>query len=52
MFARPFIGALDGHIDAVTCMAKNPSNLKGMFSGSADGGIFVYFWFLCVETDV
>ena len=30
---------MDGHIDAVTCMAKNPNNLKGLFSGSADGGI-------------
>ncbi|KAG5242196.1 transducin family protein [Salix suchowensis] len=34
IFARPFIGAMDGHIDAVSCMAKNPNYLKGIFSGS------------------
>ncbi|XP_027341364.1 DDB1- and CUL4-associated factor 13 [Abrus precatorius] len=39
IFARPFIGAMDGHIDAVSCMAKNPSQLKGIFSGSMDGEI-------------
>ncbi|PKA66419.1 Guanine nucleotide-binding protein subunit beta-1 [Apostasia shenzhenica] len=39
IFARPFVGALDGHIDAVSCMAKNPNHLKGMFSGSMDGDI-------------
>ncbi|KAJ3681292.1 hypothetical protein LUZ60_015781 [Juncus effusus] len=39
IFARPFIGAMDGHIDAVSCMAKNPNNLKGIFSGSMDGDI-------------
>ncbi|PWA84892.1 nucleotide binding,protein binding protein [Artemisia annua] len=39
VFARPFIGAMDGHLDAVSCMAKNPSHLKGIFSGSMDGEI-------------
>ncbi|KAL0354074.1 UNVERIFIED_CONTAM: DDB1- and CUL4-associated factor 13 [Sesamum angustifolium] len=39
IFARPFIGAMDGHIDAVSCMAKNPNHLKGVFSGSMDGDI-------------
>ncbi|ESW18399.1 hypothetical protein PHAVU_006G037700 [Phaseolus vulgaris] len=39
IFARPFIGALDGHIDAISCMTKNPSQLKGLFSGSMDGDI-------------
>ncbi|KAG8641350.1 DDB1- and CUL4-associated factor 13 isoform X2 [Manihot esculenta] len=39
IFARPFIGAMDGHIDAVSCMAKNPNYLKGIFSGSMDGDI-------------
>ncbi|KAH7536760.1 hypothetical protein FEM48_Zijuj03G0020700 [Ziziphus jujuba var. spinosa] len=32
IFARPFIGAMDGHVDAVSCMAKNPNHLKGIFS--------------------
>ncbi|KNA15888.1 hypothetical protein SOVF_094180 [Spinacia oleracea] len=39
IFARPFVGAMDGHIDAVSCMAKNPIYLKGIFSGSMDGDI-------------
>lgn len=39
VFARPFIGAMDGHIDAISCMAKNPTHLKGFFSGSMDGDI-------------
>ncbi|CAK9316174.1 unnamed protein product [Citrullus colocynthis] len=39
MFAKPFIGAMDGHLDAVSCMAKNPNHLKGIFSGSMDGDI-------------
>ncbi|KAK6157177.1 hypothetical protein DH2020_011425 [Rehmannia glutinosa] len=30
---------MDGHIDAVSCMAKNPNHLKGIFSGSMDGDI-------------
>uniref|UniRef100_A0A7N0TIW4 Sof1-like protein domain-containing protein n=1 Tax=Kalanchoe fedtschenkoi TaxID=63787 RepID=A0A7N0TIW4_KALFE len=39
IFAKPFVGAMDGHIDAVSCMAKNPNYLKGFFSGSMDGDI-------------
>ncbi|KAK0599301.1 hypothetical protein LWI29_004095 [Acer saccharum] len=39
MFTSPFIGAMDGHIDAVSCMAKNPNYLKGLFSGSMVGDI-------------
>ncbi|XP_020580447.1 DDB1- and CUL4-associated factor 13 [Phalaenopsis equestris] len=39
IFARPFVGALEGHIDAVSCMAKNPNHLKGIFSGSMDGDV-------------
>nr|CAD1822328.1 unnamed protein product [Ananas comosus var. bracteatus] len=39
IFARPFIGAMDGHMDSVSCMAKNPNHLKGIFSGSMDGDI-------------
>ena len=38
IFAKPFIGAMDGHIDAASCMAKNPNHLKAIFSGSMDGG--------------
>jgi hypothetical protein len=38
IFAKPFVGAMDGHIDAVSSMAKNSNYLKAMFSGSMDGG--------------
>ena len=41
IFAKPFIGAMDGHIDAVSCMAKNPNHLKAIFSGSMDGGDYL-----------
>lgn len=30
---------MDGHTDAISCMAKNPNYLKGVFSGSMDGDI-------------
>ncbi|KAF6152074.1 hypothetical protein GIB67_031396 [Kingdonia uniflora] len=36
IFARPFVRAMEGHIDAVSCMAKNPNHLKGIFWGSMD----------------
>lgn len=39
IFAKPFVGAMDGHIDAISSMAKNPNHLKGIFSGSMDGDI-------------
>eukprot|EP01018_Ginkgo_biloba_P030087 Gb_30586 [translate_table: standard] len=39
IFAKPFLGAMSGHIDAISCMAKNPHHLKGIFSGSMDGDI-------------
>jgi hypothetical protein len=41
IFAKPFVGAMDGHIDAVSCMAKNPNYLKAIFSGSMDGGNYL-----------
>ncbi|CAM8945395.1 unnamed protein product [Rhodiola kirilowii] len=46
IYARPFVGAMDGHRDAVSCMAKNPNYLKGIFSGSFDGGLIQYNSFL------
>src|SRR5688500_18224548 len=38
LFAKPFVGALSGHIDGVYCVAKHPTKLTTIFSGSADGG--------------
>ncbi|KAG2234375.1 WD40-repeat-containing domain protein [Thamnidium elegans] len=42
MFAKPFIGSLDGHIDGVYCLTKHPSKLNSMISGSGDGEIRVW----------
>ncbi|KAL6535813.1 hypothetical protein OROHE_012657 [Orobanche hederae] len=39
IFARPYVWAMDGHIDGISSMAKNPKQLKGLFSGSMDGDI-------------
>lgn len=39
IFARPFVGAMEGHRDSVSCMAKHPNHLKGIFSGSMDGDV-------------
>ncbi|KAF3336702.1 DDB1- and CUL4-associated factor 13 isoform X1 [Carex littledalei] len=44
IFARPFVGAMDGHIDAISCMAKNPNHLKSVFSGSMDGAVLNFLW--------
>jgi WD repeat and SOF domain-containing protein 1 len=37
IFAKPLIGALDGHSDGISCMATNPKSLVAFVSGSADG---------------
>lgn len=42
MFARPFLGALTGHHDMVTCMARHPSSLSYLLSASADGVVKVW----------
>lgn len=33
---------MDGHRDGISCMAKNPNYLKGIFSASMDGGLFFF----------
>ncbi|KAL4620469.1 hypothetical protein ACB092_06G156200 [Castanea dentata] len=38
IFGRPFVGAME-HNEAISCMAKNPNHLKGIFAGSEDGDI-------------
>lgn len=38
VFAKPFLKALDGHKDTVFCIAKHPTKLSLIASGSADGG--------------
>lgn len=42
MFAKPFIGALSGHIDGVYSMAKHPTSLTTLYSGSGDGEVRIW----------
>nr|SVE75711.1 EOG090X04WU [Daphnia hispanica] len=37
VFALPFIGSLDGHRDALTCLGKHPDHLSRLYSGACDG---------------
>nr|CAG4646207.1 EOG090X04WU [Macrothrix elegans] len=37
LLARPFIGALDGHSDSVSCFGKHPKRLSSLYSAGADG---------------
>ncbi|XP_071811688.1 DDB1- and CUL4-associated factor 13-like [Apostichopus japonicus] len=42
IFAKPFLGALDGHSDSVQCMSKHPKSLSTLLSGSCDGQVKVW----------
>jgi WD repeat and SOF domain-containing protein 1 len=42
IFARPFIGSLEGHSDVVQCMMKHPTSLSTLVSASADGEIRIW----------
>nr|CAG4643162.1 EOG090X04WU [Ilyocryptus agilis] len=37
VFARPFIGCLDGHRDSLHCLSKHPKQLSWLYSGACDG---------------
>ncbi|PSN42863.1 DDB1- and CUL4-associated factor 13 [Blattella germanica] len=37
VFAKPFVGNLDGHQDGVSCLGKHPSRLSLLVSGAYDG---------------
>eukprot|EP01094_Clydonella_sp_ATCC50884_P000142 TRINITY_DN10115_c0_g1_i1.p1 TRINITY_DN10115_c0_g1~~TRINITY_DN10115_c0_g1_i1.p1 ORF type:complete len:456 (+),score=131.58 TRINITY_DN10115_c0_g1_i1:77-1444(+) len=39
VFAKPFMGALEGHRDGVNCLAKCPWSLTSVLSGGCDGEI-------------
>lgn len=41
VFAKPFIGALDGHRDGVNCLYKHPTSLSFLLSGACDGEVTV-----------
>jgi len=42
VFAKPFLGSLDGHRDGLTCVAKHPSSLSTLASAAADGEVRVW----------
>ena len=42
IFAKPFIGALDGHHDSVYCMSTVRNKIVPLISGSCDGEIKVW----------
>jgi len=42
VFAKPFLGSLDGHRDGLTCVSKHPNSLSTLCSASADGEVRVW----------
>lgn len=42
MFAKPFVDALDGHLDAVEVICRKPGSLAEIGSGSWDGGMVLF----------
>lgn len=42
IFAKPFIDSLEGHIDAVEVLVRQPGSLTTVASGSWDGTIIVH----------
>ncbi|KAI0725054.1 WD40 repeat-like protein [Fomitopsis betulina] len=42
LFAKPFVAALEGHVDAVETMARKPDSLDMVASGSWDGGLILH----------
>ena len=38
MFSKPFVDALEGHVDAVEVLCRRPGSLTEIASGSWDGG--------------
>ncbi|XP_066599725.1 DDB1- and CUL4-associated factor 13 isoform X2 [Prorops nasuta] len=42
IFAKPFIGSLEGHKDGISCIFKHPKRLSIALSGSFDGELRVW----------
>ncbi|CAF1060636.1 unnamed protein product [Brachionus calyciflorus] len=42
VFAKPFLGSLDGHKDGVHALCKHPSQLSILLSGACDGEIKIW----------
>jgi hypothetical protein len=41
MFAKPFVGSIEGHVDAIEVLVRKPGSLSIVASGSWDGGMYV-----------
>lgn len=39
VFAKPFVGSLEGHKDSVFCICKHPTQLTTLLSGAYDGEV-------------
>lgn len=57
IFAKPFVASLEGHIDAIEALVRQPGSLTKVASGSWDGGVYVWknfvstsFTFFCQES--
>ncbi|KAG6908975.1 hypothetical protein DXG01_002583 [Tephrocybe rancida] len=42
LFAKPFVDSLEGHVDAIEVLARQPGFLTTIASGSWDGGIILH----------
>lgn len=42
VFAKPFVGNLEGHKDGVSCLCNHPSQLSSLISGAYDGEVRVW----------
>ncbi|KAF8074957.1 WD40 repeat-like protein [Lyophyllum atratum] len=42
LFAKPFVDSLEGHVDAVEVLSRQPGSLTTVASGSWDGGIILH----------
>lgn len=42
VFAKPYLGELDGHKDGISCFAKHPKQLSTIASGAYDGEIRIW----------
>jgi WD repeat and SOF domain-containing protein 1 len=42
VFAKPFVGALDGHCDTVYSLARSSKNIVALVSGAGDGEVRVW----------
>lgn len=43
IFAKPFIGSLDGHREGITVLGKHPKILSSIGSGAYDGEVSFHF---------